>query len=466
MPRWTDRHATILKKLQNIIKHPDSNIAAGRRLAIEKWVKTYTGEVEYLKDDELQFLYNVFRDENCWSGTRLNTATLGRMLTEEKIGEINNPLCRYNMACRYCVTDKIPQLFQEQLESYKSGFSSEEVDDDGRPATNNRKYVRNELLNAMNSEDPVLSFWIDKKSGEFKKHDNAVEGFNKAVQFKWSEGVEYFYRRINQEGKKKIDNLMVKAVANLSAIQANHNVATVLDFLLHEIITDPIKHKLLLELSDKGKGVMYKPLSTLIQCSFVDTVQYIVKHLSQEKVLVPEEKKILSHFDYASLLSLLSNLMLENSDIDIRIKAREVFIDLWRCNRFIEHRRNVFDTSKDMRTLGRMEQTLAMLIVDWKRNDDNQNITKKDTILDILGFVKDHYSANNFTGFKKQVVSNLRIVSRTGMRDNIDYGNLAEELFSQLGKSAHLSPEGSGFSDPQTVLESAGISGMSSRSYN
>lgn len=177
MPRWTDRHATILKKLQDIIKYSDSNIAAGRRLAIEKWVKTYTGEVEYLKDDELQFLYNVFRDENCWSGTRLNTATLGRMLTEEKIGEINNPLCRYNMACRYCVTDKIPQLFQEQLESYKSGFSSEEVDDDGRPATNNRKYVRNELLNAMNSEDPVLSFWIDKKSGEFKKHDNAVGGF-------------------------------------------------------------------------------------------------------------------------------------------------------------------------------------------------------------------------------------------------------------------------------------------------
>ena len=77
MPRKTDRHAAILKKLQDIIKHRDPDVAAGRRLAIERWVKTYTRQVEYLKDDGLKFLYNVFQDENCWSGTRLNNATLG-----------------------------------------------------------------------------------------------------------------------------------------------------------------------------------------------------------------------------------------------------------------------------------------------------------------------------------------------------------------------------------------------------
>lgn len=466
MPRWTDRHATILKKLQSVIKHPDHNIAAGRRLAIEKWVKTYTRELEYLKDDELQFLYNVFRDENCWSGTRLNTSTLGRMLTEEEIDEVKNPLCRYNMACRYCMTDKIHPLFQKQLESYKSGFSSEEVDDDGKPATNNRKYVRNELLNAMNSEDPVLSFWIDKKSGEFKKHDNVVEGFNKAVEFKWSEGVEYFYRRINQEGKKKIDNLMVKAITNLSTIQANHNVATVLDFLLHKIITDPAKHKLLLELSDKGKGVMYQPLSTLIQCGFVDITQDIVKHLSQEKVLVSEEKKILSHYGYASLLSSLSNLMLGNSEIDIQIKARVVILDLWKCSNFNEHKKIVIDPFHGMHAFVSTENTLARLIVDWKRDDSGGDTTKKDDILDILKFAKGHCSAESFVELKKQIVDNLKTIGRTGMRSNIDYGKLAEELFSQLGEAMHSSPEGSGFSDPQTVLESAGVSGVSSRSYN
>ncbi|WP_353277213.1 hypothetical protein [Wolbachia endosymbiont (group B) of Villa cingulata] len=463
MPRWTDRHATILKKLQNIIKHPDSNTAAGRRLAIEKWVRTYTGEVEYLKDDELQFLYNVFRDENCWSGTRLNTATLGRMLTEEKIGEINNPLCKYNMACRYCMIDKIHPLFQKQLESYKSGFSSEEVDDDGRPATNNHKYVRNELLNAMNSEDPVLSFWIDKKSGEFKKHDNAVEGFNKAVEFKWSEGVEYFYRRINQKGKKKIDNLMVKAVANLSAIQANHNVATVLDFLLHEIITDPIKHKLLLELPDKGKGAMYQPLSTLIQCGFVDTVQDVIKHLPQKKVLVSEEKKILSHCGYAFLLSSLSNSMLEDPEIDIQIKARMIIVNLWKCDLFDEHKKAVVKFSKNIDPI---TDVLAGLIVDWQRDNSSNKIVKKHEVLEILQFIKDFCSDKDFKLFKDGITNDLKTVYVSGMKDGIDYSKVAEGLFSQLGKSAHLSPEGSGFSDPQTVLESAGVSGVSSRSYN
>ncbi|XP_026474239.1 uncharacterized protein LOC113377978 isoform X1 [Ctenocephalides felis] len=194
-----EHRAVVLKKLQDSIQHKDSNITAGRRLSVEKWVKTYIEQVEYLKDDELQFLYKVFQDENYWSGIRLNNAVLGQKLTEDKIREINNPLCRYNMACRYCVTDKIPQLFQKQLESYKSGFSSEEVDDDGKPATNNRKYVRNELLDAMKSVDPVFTFWIDKKTGGFEKHDDAAEGFNKAVEFKWSEGVEYFYRRMSQE---------------------------------------------------------------------------------------------------------------------------------------------------------------------------------------------------------------------------------------------------------------------------
>lgn len=463
MPRWTDRHATILKKLQDIIKHSDSNIAAGRRLAIEKWVKTYTGEVEYLKDDELQFLYNVFRDDNCWSGTRLNTATLGRMLTEEKIGEINNPLCRYNMACRYCVTDKIPQLFQKQLESYKSGFSSEEVDDDGRPATNNRKYVRNELLDAMKSVDRVFTFWIYKKTGGFEKHDDAAEGFNKAVEFKWSEGVEYFYRRMSQEEKKKIDNLIVDAVANLSAVKANHNVATVLDFLIREIITNSAKYKLLLKLPDKG--VMYRTLSTLVQCGFVDVVQDVVKYWSEEKLSLPEEEKILSNKEYASLLFSLSKLMLEHPDTGIQAKARVVIMDLWKCSCFSEHKKIAIDPLKDILTFTAMKPALAMLIVDWKRNDGLHNI-KKDEILGILRFAQEHCSAKGFMELKKRMVKNLKTVGVPGMKDNIDYGNLAEELFYQLEEKVHLSPEGNSFSGPQSTLEGAGISGVSSRGYN
>ncbi|WP_265021736.1 hypothetical protein [Wolbachia endosymbiont (group A) of Icerya purchasi] len=462
MPREIERRATVLKKLQDSIQHKDSNITPGRRLSVEKWVKTYIEQVEYLKEDELQFLYKVFQDESCWSSVRLNNPVLGQKLTEEKIGEINNPLCRYNMACRYCVTDKIPQLFQKQLESYKSGFSSEEVDDDGKPATNNHKYVRNELLDAMKSVDPVFTFWIDKKSGEFKKHDNAVEGFNKAVEFKWSEGVEYFYRRMSQE--EKIDNLIVGAVANLSAVKANHNVATVLDFLIREIITDSAKYKLLPGLSNKGKGVMHRTLSTLVHCSFVDVVQDVVKYWSEEKLSLPKKEKILSSRDYASLLSSLSNLMLKNSDIDIQTKAREVIVNLWECSQFIEHKVAIFDASKDICASDRIKNTLARLIVDYERSNGGQGITeeKKKTISGILKFAKDHCSVN-FAEFQKQIVKNLKTVGREGMKEGVNYSGLAEDLFSELEKTP-LPTDPCSAGNPQSMLGTPGVSGLSSHS--
>ncbi|NEV49601.1 hypothetical protein EUZ93_03830 [Wolbachia pipientis] len=167
MPRKTDRHAAVLNKLQNVVEHSDSNIAAGRRLAIERWVKTYIEQVEYLEDNELQFLYNIFRDESCWLGIKLNNATLGQRLTEESINGIENPFSRYNMACRYCVVDKIHPLFQEQFESYKGRVSPGAVDIDGNPVDN--KYIRNDLLDSMGSYDPAFSFWIDRESGALKE---------------------------------------------------------------------------------------------------------------------------------------------------------------------------------------------------------------------------------------------------------------------------------------------------------
>lgn len=115
---------------------------------------------------------------------------------------------------------------------------------------------------------------------------------------------------------------------------------------------------------------------------------------------------------------------------------------------------------KDILAFAAMKPALAMLIVDWKRNDGRGDNIKKDEILGILRFAQEHCLAEGFMELKKRMVKNLRTVGASGMQDNIDYGNLAEELFSQLGKSVHLSPEGRGFSDPQTVLESAGVSGV------
>ncbi|WP_319604294.1 hypothetical protein [Wolbachia endosymbiont (group A) of Andrena hattorfiana] len=66
MPRKTDRHAAVLKKLQDVIKHTDSEIASGRKLAIKRWAETYIENIKFFKDDKLQFLHNVFQDEGCW----------------------------------------------------------------------------------------------------------------------------------------------------------------------------------------------------------------------------------------------------------------------------------------------------------------------------------------------------------------------------------------------------------------
>ncbi|OTF70667.1 hypothetical protein BLA29_009385, partial [Euroglyphus maynei] len=151
--RKVERHAAIVKNLQsNICEDRDPNITAGRRLAAERWVRTYIRHVEYLEDGELQFLYNVFRDENCWLGARLNNTMLGQKLTEEKISEIENPLSKYNMACRYCVTDEILPLFHEQFDSYKGKISPGAVDVKGNPVDD--KYIRNDLLDSMGDYDP------------------------------------------------------------------------------------------------------------------------------------------------------------------------------------------------------------------------------------------------------------------------------------------------------------------------
>ncbi|WP_338481980.1 hypothetical protein [Wolbachia endosymbiont (group A) of Nomada hirtipes] len=116
MPIETERHAAVLKKLQDVIKHENPDIVAGRKLAIKRWVETYVDHIKCFKDDKLEFLCLIFKDEGCWvkldkdkPGTRLNNTFLRERVTEEKIDErdnslrirIDNPLRRYEMACSY-----------------------------------------------------------------------------------------------------------------------------------------------------------------------------------------------------------------------------------------------------------------------------------------------------------------------------------------------------------------------------
>lgn len=454
MPRKKDRHAAVLNKLKSVIQHADSKVAAERRLAIERWVKTYIKQVEYLKDDKLQFLYNIFRDESCWSGTRLNNTILGQRFTEEKTGGIENPLSRYDMACRYCVIDKIQSLFQRQLESYKSSFSSKEVDDDGKPATSNNKYVKSKLLSYMKSQDPVFSFWIDKESGELKEHGNAADGFKKAIKFKWSEGVEYFYHRLNEQVKEEE---ITSAITTLSSVQCDHNGAVILDFCLSKM-SDQAKNKLFKdsELSKKDKGV-YSLLSALIHQGFFDTVQVVVS-LFKSKALA---NKVLSTHDYSLLLSLLSDIMLEKPESGTQ--ARAIMMDLWKYNGFNEYKKVVVDFSNSVDPI---TDVVAKLVIDWK-NDDNKNraIAKKGEILEMLQFAQKICSSEGFEDFRKDVIDDLRIVGRGGMKKNVDYGKLAEKLFAELDKTL---PSGrgdvGGAGDPQSTLGSAEVSSFSGHS--
>ncbi len=249
----------MLKKLQDVIKHTDRDIAAGRKLAIKRWVETYIEHIKYFKDDKLGFLYNVFRDEACWLGTRLNNTALGQRFTKEKIGGIDNPLRKYDIACRYYVVDEIHHLFQEQFESYKGSFSQNAVDGYGNPATD--IYIRNSLLNGMKREDPVLSFWIDRKYGELKQPSNAVEGFDSAVKLKWSKGVEYFYNHLKEEDNVK---KLTEAIIALSRPQSVEKDAPILDFCVRSIAD---KDTLLQKLLQKDRGV-YFLFSRLIRSCF------------------------------------------------------------------------------------------------------------------------------------------------------------------------------------------------------
>ncbi|WP_319803435.1 cytoplasmic incompatibility factor CifA [Wolbachia endosymbiont (group B) of Eucosma cana] len=436
MPIETKRQAAVLKKLQDVIKHTDPEIASGRKLAIKRWLETYIEHVKYFNDDKLQFLYNLFQDENCWSGIRLNNAVLGQKLTEEKIGEIDNPLRKYEMACSYCVIDKIHPLFQERFEFLKNGFRPGARDGSGNPITD--KYVRNSLLDTIKRNGNVFDFWIDRESGELKEYDTvkgAVEGFDSAVKLKWSEGVEYFYNHLKEEDKEK---KLTEAIITLSRVQAVKEDAPILDFCVRNIAD---KDTLLQKLLQKDKAVC-SLLAELIESCFFDTVRDLVQCWCYKKVSVHggHSEKIFSHREYDLLLCSLSDTMLKNPELSVQ--ARSLIMEIWKCGSLAEHKKAVVNTSNGIVPI---QDVLAELIVNWKREDiyksDEEKEIEKKEMLDIILFAKNCFP-ERFKSFKEVMIKNLRLCGREGKKVNVDYGLFAEELFSELEKAP--GPKGDG----------------------
>ncbi|WP_264331196.1 cytoplasmic incompatibility factor CifA [Wolbachia endosymbiont (group B) of Erebia ligea] len=440
MPTQKELRATMSKKLQEAIKHPDTTVAAGRKSAIKRWVgvlqDNFMEHIKYFKDDKLKFLHNVFQDESCWSGVRLDNASLGQRFTEEKVGGVDNSLSEYDIACRYCVVDKIHHLFQEQFESYKGSFSSNAVDGYGNPVTD--IYIRNSLLNGMKREDPVLSFWIDRESGELKKYD-AVEGFDSAVKLKWSEGVEYFYNHLKEEDKEK---KLTEAILALSRPQSVEKDAPILDFCIRNVDD---KDTLLQELLRRDDGV-YCFFSRLIRSCFFDTVHDLVQCWCYKEVSAcgSHSEKIFSQDKYELLLYSLSNVMLKNPESSVQ--ARSLIMEIWKCDRFTEYRKTSVNTSNYTVPI---KSVLGGLIINWKRGDvckpDEEKKIEKKEILDIISFARGSFP-EKFELFKEIMIENLRLCGREGMEEDIDYGTFAKELFSEL-EEATLPPRDDGSGD-------------------
>uniref|UniRef100_A0A3B0JHZ2 Cytoplasmic incompatibility factor CifA n=1 Tax=Wolbachia endosymbiont of Aleurodicus floccissimus TaxID=2152762 RepID=A0A3B0JHZ2_9RICK len=480
MPIETKRQAAVLKKLQDVIKHTDPEIAAGRKLAVKRWVETYIENIKSFEGDKLQFLYNIFQDENCWSGTRLNNHVLGQRLTEEKVEEIDNPLRIYEIASSYCVVDKIHPLFQKRFESYKSNFSSDELDGSGNPITD--KYIRNSLLSGIGRKGHVFNFWIDKESGELKQYD-AVEGFDSAVKLKWSEGVEYFYNHLKEEDKEK---KLTEAILALSRPQSVEKDAPILDFCVRNVDD---KDTLLQELLRRDDGV-YCFFSILIRSCFFDTVHDLVQCWCYKEVSAcgSHSEKIFSQDKYELLLYSLSNVMLKNPESSVQ--ARSLIMEIWKCDRFTEYRKTSVNTSNYTVPI---KSVLGGLIINWKRGDvckpDEEKKIEKKEILDIISFARGSFP-EKFELFKEIMIENLRLCGREGMEEDIDYGSFAKELFSEL-EEATLPPRDDGSGDhrrrsiveaedpsfsgsstrhdgsgdaPQSILGTPGVSGFSRRS--
>ncbi|WP_265024817.1 MULTISPECIES: hypothetical protein [unclassified Wolbachia] len=113
-----------------------------------------------------------------------------------------------------------------------------------------------------------------------------------------------------------------------------------------------------------------------------------------------------------------------------------------------------------------LSNACAGLIVDWERGCalGEGDTGKKDELLEILQFAKEYCTQEDFVNFKNYLISNLKMVGRPGMKSGVDYGKLAEELFSELDKLPIPHRGGGDFGgsgDPQSTLGSPGVSGLS-----
>lgn len=335
------------------------------------------------------------------------------MTEEETKDGKENPLDlsdRYYLACKYCLEDKIPELFEQVFKRFKESVSDKSRSD---------IELKKRLLEHIEETNLIEAFWssrIDKESGKLKEY-KPVEGLQEAIKVNssknWAEGIEFFYNKLQSEPstpKKEKDDLLIEAA--LSAVRGYKEVDTI-EFCLCKMGNE--QKKKLLERDDK-ENKYYAILSALRDQYCFDSFQDLINYLEYNN-LTPEK--------YELFLSSISDQVLKNPDLAEETKKH--LMGIWRHESFEEHRKYIFSNDISIIKDSSMLFVIADLIVNLHMEKrDSEKGTKEREILEILKYV-DNTQVQEITGF---ISRKLKVFH--GVNDL----QLVEQLFSKLGKTS------------------------------
>ncbi|WP_419198840.1 hypothetical protein ACJZL3_01750 [Wolbachia endosymbiont of Rhagoletis cingulata] len=400
----------ILDILKGAIKGDDNQVKARKHLRVERWLRVYIQLIEDFDEGKLKFFSDIFSDNSCWDGIKLKNKAVGERLTEEKNKNgKENPLDladRYYLACKYCLEDKIPGLFEQVFMRFKrSAFEEDGSDDD----------LRRELLENIEETSPIEAFWsflIDKQIGKLNEY-KSVEGLQKSIQINsnknWEEGIEFFYNKLHNDSSissQDKNNLLIEAA--LSAVKGYKEVDTI-EFCLSKM-DDEQKKKLLNR--DYKENTYYAVLSELIDEYCFDSFKNLFNLL---------ESNGLSFEQYGVILSSLSKKMLLNSDL--AEQTRETIMYAWKHKNFEECRKSVF---KDYSFIVMVTNLIAEL-----RKESPSNENRKKEISGILECVE-HTQVKEM---QDSLINRMSAVHGIGEEQFTQDQQLIEQLFSELDKS-------------------------------
>ncbi|QDH18421.1 hypothetical protein wCauA_01855 [Wolbachia endosymbiont of Carposina sasakii] len=406
----------VLDTLKGTIKDDDNRVKARKHLRVERWLRVYIQLIEDFDEEKLKFFSDIFSDDFCWEGTGLKNKVVGERLTEEKNKNgKENPLDladRYYLACKYCLEDKIPGLFEQIFMRFKRSALEEDGSDDD---------LRGELLENIKETSPIEAFWsflINEQIGKLKEY-GSIEGLQKSIQINsnknWGEGIEFFYSKLhNDQSIYSKGDLLINAA--LSAVKG-YKDSDIIEFCLLNM-SDKQKKELLKR--DFKENTYYAVLSELIDEYCFDSFKNLFDLI---------ESNDLSFEQYGVILSSLSRKMLLSPDLAEQTK--ETIMYVWKHENFEKCRKSVF---KDYSFVVMVTDLIVEL---RKESSDNEN--RKKEILEMLECVEHE----QIEEVKNSLIHRMSTVHGISEEQSTEGEKLIEQLFSDLYRSFKDKKEGS-----------------------